>query len=378
MGDVNHRDVFFFPGYDIFGVRRYHKFLVRQCGWYGRRFGVRFEVGPLRVSEMEAWLASDVTAHWPDGVVTTRFYFCNWRKDVLRDYSPPPVTRYARMLATWARLVVKGHAARLWRASPRILVASMLPVFLTILRGAAILLALWAMTFGILPGLFASILAAGALYGLWRLGEASYEMFFTSSIVYLERQLYYGGEPDGGRLGVALRSLATRKSSDAAVAEGAVADETLVVGHSYGGAPAMEAAEAMARSGDPVSLLTLGTIAPFVTLDPQESRLRPVVTSLLQHEEACWRDYYAPQDTLSFPQVHPIRDFHLPIEGPPKADFKVRSAIFGKIVAPRKIRKFRWNLLRMHFQFIMAADVQGGYDWIRFALGPDRLKDASP
>lgn len=368
MGSVKHRDVFFFPGYDIAGPQRYHRFLTRQCGWYGRRFGVRFEVGPLRRSEMDAWQVSDVTARWPGGEVTTRFHICDWRDDVKRDYERPLVTRYVRLFAAWGRLLVRGQVSRLWRAAPYIVVLLTLPVSLTILRLIVIILAIWAMTFGVATGAAAAIVAAGALYGLWRCGVIGYEAFFTQLLLYLERQLY-SGEGYGGRLDDALASLAAHRDSDA--------DETIFVGHSYGSAPAIEAAEATGRDGAPVSLLTIGAFSAFVTLDPKEARLRPTITALLQQKNAYWRDYYAPQDMLSFPEVHPIRDFHLPIDGPPKADFRVRSAIFGKIVAPRKIRKFRWNVLRMHFHFLMAADMQGGYDWIRFVLGPDRLSDSA-
>ena len=78
-----------------------------------------------------------------------------------------------------------------------------------------------------------------------------------------------------------------------------------------------------------------------------------------------------------FSRLNMKRDFGLTVAADEKADVKVLSARFGDFVAVRKLRKFRNNLLRMHFQFLMAVDKQGGYDFHRFALGPVGLKKAS-
>ena len=55
MRKVHRRDVFFFPGYDIAGVGRYHRYLKRQCGWYARRFDASFEISALTPSPIEHW-----------------------------------------------------------------------------------------------------------------------------------------------------------------------------------------------------------------------------------------------------------------------------------------------------------------------------------
>ncbi|MGB0411609.1 MAG: hypothetical protein ACPGFA_08490 [Pikeienuella sp.] len=372
MAEIKRRDVYYFPGYDVQGVRRYYRYLVRQCGWYARRFDAKLAVGPLRQSDKEAWLVADVTAQWPEGDVQTRFHFCNWRRDIVQDYSFSRRQRYARLLGAWARMTWRGHTLRLCRKAPRFMFAASIPIQLIFWRIVVCTLALLSFLIGPLWGVIMCALAGVALYGLNRAGEAAHEDFFVNGFVYMENRLSYRPKQPDGRLG-----LAVQKLIDGIASSDDPPDEIMLVGHSYGGAPAIKAAQAIARAGTPVSVLTIGSISPFVSLDRSEGDLRPAVAALLNQKNACWRDYYAPQDTLSFPGIHPVRDFDLAIKGAPKADFKVKSAVFGEIVAPRKIRKFRWNLLRMHFHFIMAADVQGGYDWIRYATGPDRLSDAS-
>lgn len=372
MGQIKRRDLYYFPGYDVQGVQRYYRYLVRQSGWYARRFDVDIDVGPLRRSGIEGWLLAEVTAHWPDGDVVTRYHFCNWRRDVLEGYKPATHTRYARLFAAWGRMTINGHTRRLWRAAPRFVTTLSLPLLMCLVRIFLVATALALFAVGLLWGVLGTGLAVAGLLGLRRLGHVIYEDFFANGFIYLENRLSYRLQPDEGRLGLAVRSLCEHIA-----ANGVEADEVMLVGHSYGAAPAIKAAHHIANGGRPVSVLTAGSISPIVSIDPNEDDLRPAVDALLHCDNVCWRDFYAPQDSLSFPRIDPVEDFCLPAAQPITADFKVRSAVYDKIVARRKIRKFRWNIMRMHFQFIMAVDFQGGFDYHRIALGPDPLKTAA-
>ena len=367
------RDVFFFPGYDVAGIKRYHRYLKRQCGWYQRRFDVEFQVGDLTLTALDGWSVAQVTARWPEGSAKTSFYFCKWRDDVVKDYSPPPAPVCVwRMLKAVAHLAFRGQITRTARMGPNFTAALGLPVYLTILRAICLTISLllvitggWYIALGVLFG-------AGSIFGLRKLGGALYQAFFNNYLAYLERVLYQPDHGIGDQLTGAIRSVVDHGGSAALDR-----NELMIIGHSYGTVPAAIAAGKLTREGADVSLLTIGSIAACVALSPQDHIFRPPAEALHHSGRICWREYFAPQDSLCFSRLNMKRDFGLTVAADEKVDVKVLSARFGDFVAVRKLRKFRNNLLRMHFQFLMAVDKQGGYDFHRFALGPVGLKKAS-
>lgn len=371
MGEVKHRDVFFFPGYDVAGIKRYHRYLKRQCGWYQRRFEADFQISDLTPTDLDGWSVAEVSARWPDGEIRTKFHFCNWRDDIATDYAPAAPVRIWRMLKAVAHLAVKGQITRVARKGPYFVVALGLPLYLTILRVICLAVALY-LTF--LGGLYSAVGIAfgiGSIYALNRLGGSLYEAFFNNYLAYLERVLYRRDHGIGTQLNAAIASLVSYGQSQAN------SDELMIVGHSYGSVPAVIAADVLTKSGKDVSLLTIGSIAACVALSPDDQVFRPPAEALHHSDQICWREYFAPQDSLCFSKLSMVKDFDLNVSAPNKTRVRMLSARFGEVVAPRKIRKFRNNLLRMHFHFLMAVDQQGRYDFHRLTLGPDRLREAS-
>lgn len=373
LGKVEQRDVFFFPGYDVAGIKRYHRYLRRQCSWYQRRFDVEFHVGDLAPTDLEGWSAAKVSAQWPDGRVQTNFHFCNWRDDVAKDYAPAAPIRIWRMLKGVAHLAVRGHIIRTARKAPKFVAALGLPVYLSILRAFCLVAAVWLAAQGGLLLIAGAAFGLGSLYGLKRLGDGLFESFFNNYLAYLERVLYEPGHGIGQQLDSAIASLA-----DHARSARPGQDELLIVGHSYGSVPAVTAADIITRKDIDVSLLTVGSIAACVALSPEDKVFRPPAEALHRSDRICWREYFAPQDSLCFSRLAMVRDFDLDVSGAGKANIKMLSARFGETMAPSKMHKFRYNLLRLHFHFLMAVDHQGRYDFHRFALGPDSLGKASP
>ncbi len=372
MDKINQRDVFFFPGYDVAGIKRYHRYLKRQCGWYQRRFDAKFHVGDLTPSDLEGWSVASISAQWPDGCVQTNFHFCNWRDDVARDYAPSAPIRICRMLKAVAHMAVRGHIARTARKGPKFVAALGLPIYLTILRAICLVVAVLLAAQGGLWFVAGIVFGLGTLYGLKKLGDGLYESFFNNYLAYLERVLYDPGHGIGPELDSAIASLVAYASSTQPDQ-----GELLIVGHSYGSVPAVIASDILTRGGKDVSLLTVGSIAACVALSPEDKVFRPPAEALHHNDRICWREYFAPQDSLCFSRLAMVKDFGLNAPHPAQADIKMLSARFGETMAPRKAHKFRYNLLRLHFHFLMAVDQQGRYDFHRFTLGPDSLGKAS-
>ena len=254
------------------------------------------------------------------------------------------------MLKAVAHLAFRGQITRTARMGPNFTAALGLPVYLTILRAICLTISLllvitggWYIALGVLFG-------AGSIFGLRKLGGALYQAFFNNYLAYLERVLYQPDHGIGDQLTGAIRSVVDHGGSAALDR-----NELMIIGHSYGTVPAAIAAGKLT----------------------QDHIFHPPAEALHHSGRICWREYFAPQDSLCFSRLNMKRDFGLTVAADEKADVKVLSARFGDFVAVRKLRKFRNNLLRTHFQFLMAVDKQGGYDFHRFALGPVGLKKAS-
>lgn len=276
------------------------------------------------------------------------------------------------MLKAVGHLAIRGQITRAARLGPMFVVALGLPVYLTIVRAVCLITTLVCISMGGLYSVAGVLFGLGSLYGLKRLGGSLYESFFNNYLAYLERVLYQPDHGIGAQLDSAIQSL-TRHGGSANPER----DELLIVGHSYGTVPAAIAADILTSEGKDVSLLTIGSIAACVALSPQDKIFRTPAEALHHSNRICWREYFAPQDSLCFSRLNMKRDYGLNVPPAGKTNVRVLSARFGETIAPRKIRKFRNNLLRMHFQFLMAVDVQGGYDFHRYTLGPVDLEKAS-
>lgn len=165
-------------------------------------------------------------------------------------------------------------------------------------------------------------------------------------------------------------------------AEGTTVDEILILGHSSGALTAVEVG-ARVLERDPeigsgavsVALVTLGSGLPLVALQPRAVRLRAEIARLVTSRRIVWADYQAPQDWMNFPGFNPVEHLALDLGGQAPTNPLVRSAKFREIISPETYRKVRWRPFRMHFQFLIANDQRGDYDFFAMTLGPQRLRD---
>ncbi|MEO1495042.1 MAG: hypothetical protein AAFV19_23100 [Pseudomonadota bacterium] len=372
---VRHRVAFYFSGYDIAGVERYHTWVQRQTTYYARRFGVRFKVSAL---DRETTLGPDfpcsvIEADWGGTKVHTTLYFWDWRDVMIREYRRPRLARLTGLLTAFGRQLLSGQWRRIARAGPLFFWTIGLPVWLVILR--VIFLVTGATQIGPalsgdLTGLIATAICAALLWGSLWFGKTYYEKFFACYIVFLDKLLR-------GQETVYAEKLSRAIGTTTGAVRDTAPDEALFIGHSFGSVAAAQcyaAALAHPPGQTPLSFLTVGSLLPAVALSPDEQPTRTALDQILTDDKTTWMDVYAPQDAFNFPQTQPLRDFGLPRSGAQPMGFEVRPAVFGEIVSPRKIRKFRWNFLRMHFQFLMANDKAGAFDYIRYLTGPEPLR----
>ncbi|GJE69757.1 alpha/beta hydrolase [Methylorubrum podarium] len=392
---VRHRYVFYIPGYDPEARTRYRLLFVREWARYTKRFdGGRRTVSCAQLSEnglVQSWAVS--APEQGDGA-ETRYDVLLWDDIVAADFARSRFLSVALLVAGTAHMILTGLLFRFYRLSwkygnvilyPFVMVILLTALSVAIGVGVHAHLGDW---FGHSLGwpLWIS-LPLGVVAGVaWiKLIEAFLNRIFFWQLLndwVFNWQHGQGWRPDYERrldafAGHVLSALAARAET------GQPTDEVMIVGHSSGGLTAVEvAARLLARdasigaSGASLSLVTLGSGLPLVAMQPAAASLRAEIARLVTERRVVWCDFHAPQDWMNFPGFNPLRDLKLRLCGQqPVANPLVRSARFRDLLCPETYRRVRFRPFRMHFQFLLANERPGAYDFFAMTLGPRRLRE---
>lgn len=114
-----------------------------------------------------------------------------------------------------------------------------------------------------------------------------------------------------------------------------------------------------------VTLLTLGNCIPLFTLMPDAVHVRELLHSVGSDAHIYWADISSPGDSVSFAMCD-LQRLALP-GGTQGRDFVnprcMCSPRFHMLFTPRRYRRFRHNKMRMHFQYLMASQLRGVYNF---------------
>ena len=125
--------------------------------------------------------------------------------------------------------------------------------------------------------------------------------------------------------------------------------------------------------------MTIGTSLPVAALNRRAGAIHRSLARLMREPDVLWAEYQAPQDWLNAAGFNPLRSLPL---GLPEAECRnpvIRSARFAEITSEQTYRSMLRSPFRMHFQFMMANDLPGEYDFVAMTVGPvglaERLRD---
>lgn len=381
-GRVRRRHVLYLSGFDPQGPAHYHALYRDQAALQAQVSGDRINVGPRqREGDNAAW-----TVLWQgaDGgePVETRYEFLRW-DDIVRAHWPRGQFKLlAITLQTTWRMVRNGSLWRIWQTSWPAFLALVLPatliVAVTLVTVGLVAAGGWLISrgWGVAPALALSVVGGSAL--AWWAGRAQRKvqmawLMRSASAILLQAQ---GGLPE---MEARLDAFAARLC---ALTLHPMVDEVLVVGHSSG---AMLAASVVARAlvrapdlGEPgsrLSLLTLGECIPVLSYQPQAHAFRQELAQLREAAALSWVDVTAPPDGCCFALIDPtaVCDDGLPNGQREKAGPKRVSPRFAQSFEPYRWRAIRRDKYRCHFQYLMAVDLPGGYDYFAISAGDRRL-----
>ncbi len=388
--DVTRRKVFYISGFDPMGPRRYRELYRAEGAVQAEISDYELDVERLPLSEQRnhRWRAA-----YARGFDRTEaeFEFLGWDDIVRHSIRPSLLYVYSLMFKTFWIYLSSGAIRSMRRLRSGPLIAGLGPAALMLFYLVYAGMIATATT-ALLTGPIAAPMAAGLLGGACAFVLAMYGtlLFEEQMMIYfMVNDLGYSAKDGGAYPEPLSRRLDEFCERIAAAVETGDFDEVLVVGHSSGAQLAVSAvARYMDRhglqDGDRLNLLTLGQSIAMTSFLPGADELRADLARIADEPRVFWLDVTAPGDGACFALTDPSANCRA--DGRPVQALNpvVISAAFNQTMEPSDLKRYRWRLLRMHFQYLCAFARPKFFDYFLVTAGPLSLstryarRDCSP
>lgn len=372
--------MFYLSGFDprgpAFYRRLYQDESARQAAINGMALSVGERTKPSRHSH--AWRIQATT---DTGEVETSYEFLRW-DDLIRKYWQRNELRvlldYCRV---YAMCIANGMFGHVLKTAWPPFVAAVVPLLLMLATLALALGAGWGAGLAITaaggPEALGWAAGLGVFAGVVQLGrrlERRLNSYWLLRIYAFTRR--QAGEHLADleeRLDGFARQLVDR-------ARAAQDDEILVVGHSTGTiiavsvlARALQLDPALASRGPRISLLTLGQCIPILSFLPKARRFRDELARVAHAPDIDWVDFTAPTDGACFALVDPVAATGIARQAGVEPKPKLLSARYVTLFTPQTYARMKLNWYRHHFQYLMAGEKVGDYDYFAITAGSQTL-----
>lgn len=384
MTVVRKRLVYYVSGFDPRGPSWYYGTYRRDAPKQAALSGMAFEVGRRETPHpnVTAWT---VKARAGDEATETRYNFLRW-DDVVRGHWPRGTLRLA-LLAPWNvwRFIRRGVLGRVLATSWPTFICGTLPLafLLALLFGGLIVggllgwlaQALFALPWWSVPLVALAVTGLACAVGIPIL-DRRFGIHWLSRIYDFNLLQAARLAPDfEQRFDEHARLVAREvKESDA--------DEVLVIGHSTGAqaaltllARALRLDPDLGRRRAAVSLMTVGGSIPMLSWQPDAAWLREDLRLVAHEPSIGWSDFTLAQDGACFALHDPVESTGIahPQGAEPKP--KLLSVKLFDLFSPEEFKAIRRNWFRVHFQYLMASQQLGDYDYFAITAGPKTLAD---
>jgi pimeloyl-ACP methyl ester carboxylesterase len=154
------------------------------------------------------------------------------------------------------------------------------------------------------------------------------------------------------------------------------ADEIIVAGHSLGATIVVDMlARALARDADlgrhgpKLGVLTIGATIPKLALHPGGGWVRDAARRIAAEPSLAWAEFQARDDVISFHKFHPVelKRFNDVNDASPPV---IRRVQIHEMLSEAAFRRYRFDFMRLHYQFVMANERRALYDYFMLICGP--------
>ncbi len=373
---VARRAVFHVGGYERNDARRFFSRFGKELARFAACWSVEAALGPVAFDEAGRVASARIDCRDDAGRETrTDFVLLDYDDIVLADGARPLPLRVRRWLAAFADYVATGTMFRFFAANWRFALYFLYPLLGIV--GPVLLGWLVWRTGQAVPvrgaGLLAALLGAAlAVLLIRRLARRAF-LVHLMDLWSFSREWLRGRRPAmDERVAIWARAI------DARVRTGGY-DEVALVGHSTGGAIILDVAAhyaglLAARGEAPAfTVLTVGSTGPKITLHPAARGARDRLRTLVAYPGLDWGDVQAVADIINFYGCDPLA--LAGIANPRPERFPVRARVrFNRMLDKGFYRRIRYNVFRMHYQFISANTKRYRYDFFMMCCGPHPLR----
>ncbi|WP_415797125.1 hypothetical protein [Comamonas aquatilis] len=383
------RLVVFVGGFDPRGGRYYHRLCAQQAKLQAQVDQAVYSVGELKALQVsEEGKAHSVWSLGGSSPSACEYVFFDWT-DHIRTHWPKSLYAVCK-----AGLRTYGEALISWRSLRSL--------------GAALPYTLLAFVYPLIFMLLLGLLGIACLYGVWHANTDWPWWSRALACLGVVAVIGWGGKKLDGLLHISwlLRIFNFARSSARTSAPGTTEQERIhdmaqwlaqrvrqqpdlelvVLGFSVGSAQSIQLLDALSdalRSSDVapvkdrVTLLTLGNCIPLFSFFPTAGSFRSSVSKVAADPEIYWVDISSPGDSVSFGMCDLLR-LALPDASPANESCvnprHMCTPRFHKLFEPRRYRFIRRNKMRMHFQYLMASEKAGAYNFFAMLTAPTSVR----
>ncbi len=368
---VARRSVFLIGGYEPKSSDAFFLRTRRELSRFCQTWDVSAEMSEQSLSADGMLATAHVSSNMHGHQVGTDIHFFVWNDIVLADFARPTIVRLARYLITFIDYVATGTFFRIvgqaWRFSLYFLYPAIMLGLFSLVAG----LVGWSISHLPIPAAVevAAVTSLLTLYGLLRWSGRRWFVMHLMDLWSFSREHLHGQRPDAekhlDRFAQAVVAQARRNTDD----------EIVLVGHSTGGALILEiAAKALSleptlgQSGPRLTVLTVGSTALKIGLHPAARTFRQRVQSLVDSPGIHWIECQAHTDVVNFYKTDPVAAMHLH-SNRGEAFPQVHVVRVRDMLQPETYKRFKFNLFRVHYQFIMANTKRYAYDFFMMCCG---------
>jgi hypothetical protein len=355
------RLVFLFAGFEPHAAEEQRARFAYAAAKTGPLWSSAFDIGPL-MSGPNGCAQFHVSGNGEGWEAQTDVVLCDWSEFLKGLERRNPALRFAEGLWAMASFVFNGTFFRYLRTSWRYGFFFLYPVLLII----AALLPLLLLTAGAAAGAAGALLGAGLM---WLFVRRLHLLVMLDNWTFARRLAL---ERDADILAKAGQFKAVLTAGIAAFGAEADEGEVLIAAHSLGACFAVMAlGGALPELRRPApGLLLAGSSLLKIALHPKAVRLRQSAAAIAGSQTQ-WLDVQSLTDVLNFHKADPASVLGLTAKRPPV----LQSIRFRAMLTPQTYRRIKRDWLRVHRQFVLAAERRTAYSFHMMLAGPFRLAE---